>query len=81
MAISLETAQKHLDTWLEAELSISTGQSYTMAGTNGSRTLTRANLTEVRNSIEYWNKKVEEAKAASKGRARSRIYRAVPRDV
>lgn len=81
MAIQLDTAQKHLDVWLEAELSIANGQSYTLATTNGSRTLTRANLTEVRNSIAFWEKKVEEAKAATKGRARSRIYRAVPRDV
>lgn len=81
MAISLDIAQKHLEAWLEAELSITTGQSYTMTSANGSRTLTRANLTEVRNSIEYWNKKVEEAKAAQKGKARSRIYRCVPRDV
>lgn len=81
MSISLETAEKHLNVWLEAELTIATGQSYTLATTNGSRTLTRANLTEVRNSIEYWNKKVLEAKATSKGRARTRVYRAVPRDV
>lgn len=81
MAIQLETAKKHLEVWLEAELSIANGQSYTLATTNGSRTLTRANLTEVRNSIAFWENKVEEAKAATKGRARSRIYRAVPRDV
>ena len=81
MTIQLDTAQKHLDVWLEAELSIANGQSYTLATTNGSRTLTRANLTEVRNSIAFWEKKVEEAKAATKGRSRSRIYRAVPRDV
>lgn len=81
MSISLETAEKHLNVWLEAELTIATGQSYTLATTNGSRTLTRASLTEVRDSIEYWNKKVLEAKAASKSRSRTRIYRAVPRDV
>lgn len=52
--ITLETAQKHSDAWLEAELTVTTGQSYTI----GSRVLTRANLTEIRNAIDYWNKKV-----------------------
>lgn len=51
--ITLEIAQKHLDAWLEAELTVTTGQSYTI----GSRVLTRANLTEIRNAIDYWNKK------------------------
>ena len=48
--ISLKTAQKHLDAWLEAEMAVTNAQSYTI----GSRTLTKANLTEIRNSIEYW---------------------------
>ena len=46
--ITLEAAKKHLDVWLEAEMTVATGQSYTI----GSRTLTRANLTEIRNAIE-----------------------------
>ena len=48
--ITLETAQKHLDAWLEAEMQVTNAQSYTI----GSRTLTKANLTEIRNAIEYW---------------------------
>ena len=28
--ITLETAQKHLDVWLEAEMTVATGQSYTI---------------------------------------------------
>ena len=45
--ITLETAQKHLDAWLEAEMQVTNAQSYTI----GSRTLTKANLTEIRNAI------------------------------
>lgn len=47
--ITLETAKRHLDAWLEAELAVTNAQSYTI----GSRTMTKANLTEIRKSIEY----------------------------
>lgn len=75
--ITLETAQKHLDAWLEAEMAITTGQSYTI----GSRTLTRANLTEIRNTIDYWNKKVDTLENLKCGKGRSRIKRGVIRDL
>lgn len=75
--ITLEVAQKHLDEWLEAELRVTTGQSYTI----GSRALTRANLTEIRNSIDYWNKKVLELDNIKKVGGRNRIKRVVPRDL
>ncbi len=75
--ITLETAQKHLDAWLQAELTVTTGQSYTI----GSRVLTRANLTEIRNAIDYWNKKVIALDNAKKAGGRSRVRRVVPRDL
>lgn len=75
--ITLEVAQKHLDEWLEAELRVTTGQSYTI----GSRALTRANLTEIRNSIDYWNKKVLELDNIKKEGGRNQIKRVVPRDL
>ena len=75
--ITLETAQKHLDAWLEAELTETTGQSYTI----GSRALTRANLTEIRNAIDYWNKKVIALENAKKAGGRNRVRRVVPRDL
>ena len=78
--ITVDIAKKHLEAWLEAELTVTSGQSYTLTSTNGARTLTRANLTEIRNSIEYWEKKLKEAESSAKGRSRSRIYRALPRD-
>lgn len=75
--ITLETAQKHLDAWLEAELTVTTGQSYTI----GSRVLTRANLTEIRNAIDYWNKKVIALDNVKKAGGRNRVRRVVPRDL
>ncbi len=75
--ITLETAQKHLDAWLEAELTVTMGQSYTI----GSRVLTRANLTEIRNAIDYWNKKAIALDNAKKAGGRNRVRRVVPRDL
>lgn len=75
--ITLETAEKHLNAWLEAELTVTTGQSYTI----GSRVLTRANLTEIRNAIDYWNKKVIVLENAKKTGGRNRVWRVVPRDL
>lgn len=75
--ISLEVAQKHLDAWLEAELTVTTGQSYTI----GSRALTRANLTEIRNSIDYWNRKVQKLEKLQGRGGRNRVRRVVPRDL
>ncbi|ANU48503.1 hypothetical protein ADH76_10060 [Enterocloster clostridioformis] len=75
--ITLETAKKHLDAWLEAEMTVTTGQSYTI----GSRTLTRANLTEIRNAIDYWNGKVNQLENVQKTGGRNRVRRVVPRDL
>lgn len=75
--ITLETAKKHLDMWLEAEAAVANGQSYSI----GSRTLTRANLSEIRSTIDYWNNKVAELENISNNRGRNRIIRAVPRDL
>lgn len=75
--ITLETAKKHLDAWLEAEMTVTTGQSYTI----GSRTLTRANLTEIRNAIDYWNGKVSQMENVERTGGRNRVRRVVPRDL
>lgn len=48
--------EEHLKTWVEAELAISTSQSYTI----GDRTLTRANLEEVRRTIRFWETKLNQ---------------------
>ena len=74
--ITLETAKRHLDAWLEAELAVTNAQSYTI----GSRTMTKANLTEIRKSIEYWQGKVTALENAAKYGGRNRAKRFVPRD-
>ncbi len=77
-AISLKTAKKHLNEWLNAELEVSTSQSYQI----GSRSLTRANLKEIREQIKFWENKVTEIEATENNRrGRNRIYRAVLRDL
>lgn len=75
--ISLEIAKKHLDAWLTAELEVTTHQSYTI----GSRSLTKANLAEIRKQIEYWNDQVARMENIEKRGGRNRVFRAVPRDL
>jgi hypothetical protein len=75
--ITLDTAQKHLDTWLEAEESVATSQSYQI----GSRVLTRANLREIRNEITFWEDKVTQLENSRSHKGRNRVVRAVPRDL
>ena len=74
--ISLEIAKKHLDAWLTAELEVTTHQSYTI----GSRSLTKANLSEIRKQIEFWQDRVAQLENIEKRGGRNRVFRAVPRD-
>ncbi|MCD8355873.1 MAG: DUF6148 family protein [Clostridia bacterium] len=74
--ITLDIAQHHLEEWLQAELAVTTHQSYQISGKN----LTRADLSSIRSTIQYWSDKVEELKAQETSGGRNRMYRAVPRD-
>lgn len=74
--ITLEIAQDHLEQWLEAELEITTHQSYQM----DKKTLTMADLSAVRQEIQYWEDKVQECIAKQQTGGRNRLYRMVPRD-
>lgn len=74
---SKELCRKKLSTWLVAEEAIATGQSYQI----GTRMLTRADLTQVREQLEYWGGKLAEAEAEEKQGGRNRAYRALIRDV
>ncbi len=74
--ITLKEAKKHLKTWLDAENEIATSQSYTI----GTRSLTRANLKEVRDQIKFWENKVDKLEKEAANKGRNRVYRAVPRD-
>ena len=75
--VTLEIAKKHLDAWLTAELEVTTHQSYTI----GSRSLTKANLSEIRKQIQFWENEVARLENISKRGGRNRVFRAVPRDL
>ena len=75
--ITLKIARKHLNAWLEAELEVTTHQSYKI----GSRSLTRADLAEIREEIKFWENKVASLEAIEKRGGRNRTYRAIPRDL
>lgn len=77
VGITLDRAKKHLEAWLDAELSVSSGQSYSI----GSRSLTRANLTEIRKQIDYWQNKVTALTITSNGGRIKRAKRYIPRDL
>ena len=53
--ITLAQAEAKLATWLAAEDLVAAGQSYSI----GTRSLTRANLKEIRETIDYWEGKVQ----------------------
>lgn len=71
--MDLITAKQHLEAWLQAELAVSTGQSYKI----GTRELNRANLYQIREQIKFWQRQV--ARLQSKGKRK--VFRAVPRDL
>lgn len=74
---SKELCKQKLNTWLEAEEAVTTGQSYQI----GNRMLTRADLKQIREQMEYWAGKLAQAEAEEKSGGRNRAYRAVIRDV
>ncbi len=54
MSITATQAQAALDAWIAADLAVAKGQSYTMNG----RSLTLANAKEIREQIQYWERRV-----------------------
>lgn len=54
MALTLTQAQTALDAWITADLAVAKGQSYSMNG----RSLTLANSKEIREQIQYWERRV-----------------------
>ena len=78
MAIfSKELCQQKVNTWLAAEEAVATGQSYQI----GSRSLSRADLKQIREELEYWAGKLADAEAEEKTGGRNRLYHGMPRDV
>lgn len=74
MAISQTFAQDRLALYYEAEAKVLAGQSYTIAG----RSLTRANLTEIRTGISFWQGKVD--RLAATGKTGPTFRRVIPID-
>lgn len=75
--ITLETAKRHLEMWLEAEEEIAVNQSYTIKD----KSFTRADLGQVRKEIDYWSAKVSVLENLAARKGRNRPYRIVPRDL
>ena len=61
MALTLTQAQAAFDAWLAADLAVAKGQSYTMNG----RSLTLANSKEIREQIQYWERRVATLESAN----------------
>ena len=72
--IKIETLEKRLANYYEAEEKILNAQSYSL----GSRTLTRANLKEVQSKIKELENQIDSLK--KHGTTKSRIVRVVPLD-
>jgi hypothetical protein len=53
--ITLAQAEAQLAAWIDASTAVATGQSYSIGG----RSLTRANAAEIRESISFWDEKVQ----------------------
>ena len=71
MVFTKEMCEKHLNIWLEADLKVAQGQSYTI----GARTLTRANVSEIARNIELWAERLEQAS----GKAGPHFVQFIPR--
>ena len=67
----------HLEAWLAAELEVTTHQSYTI----GSRSLTKADLSEIGERIKYWTNEVSRLENIEARGGRNRVFRVVPRDL
>lgn len=61
MAVTLTHAKAALDAWLAADLAVAKGQSYSMNG----RSLTLANSREIREQIQYWERRVAVLESAN----------------
>lgn len=72
--ISIEEARSTLKMWIDAERAVATGQSYKI----GTRSLTRANLADIRESIQFWRREIARLEAKHTG---ARVFRGVPRDL
>lgn len=66
--ITLDQAQAKLDEYLAAETKVLAGQAYTIGG----RSMTRADLGEIRAGVDVWNTRVINLSRIASGRSRAR---------
>ena len=57
--ITREQAQSQLDTYLAASIAVAAGQSFDLSSGGTSRSLTKADAKEIRESITFWNDMVK----------------------
>lgn len=57
--ITLEIAQQHLDAWIQADLALARARSYMITTPNGSTQVTRADLSDIKRQIAYWQQQVD----------------------
>ncbi len=75
MNYDLKFCKERLKIWLDAEAAVATGQSYSI----GSRSLTRANLNDIREQIKYWSNQIAAIEQGTGGGRR--VMRIIPRDL
>lgn len=75
MSWTIEEARENLRLWLDAEKAVATGQSYKI----GTRSLTRANLSDITSRINFWRNEIARLESGAGNGAR--VFRAVPRDL
>lgn len=71
----LAEAKEMRSAWIEAEKALTTGKSYQI----GTRSLSRVDLSEVRDAIDYWTNEIARIENLAVGRGRA--YRVIPRDL
>ena len=69
-------AKEQLGVWLDALERVSGGQEYTIGGIRNGRQLKRADLPEIRNTVDYWQQQIKKLEAT--GSSGIRIRRAIP---
>lgn len=73
----LNRAKERLNAYYEAELKVLAGQEYRM----GTKSLTRADLGEIRRAIANLEDLVAELEAQAAGKGRRKVFGIIPRDV
>jgi hypothetical protein len=74
--MTLEEAQQQLSAWMAASLAVALSQEYTI----GTRKLRKADASEIRIQIEFWEARVARLTAVAQGRRPGRrITYGVPR--